>query len=99
VSVAPGTQLDRVLGIQGFEIDSHHHQAVEALGDGLVASAYADDGVVEAIEAPGEAFTLGVQWHPEENLAPEGTALFAAFIRAATNCRLAPKDREAALRS
>lgn len=85
VQVSAGSLLREVLENAGFTIDSHHHQAVEDLGDGLVASAHADDGVVEAIEAPGEQFTLGVQWHPEENLAPEGIRLLAAFIGASTD--------------
>jgi putative glutamine amidotransferase len=45
-------------------VNSWHHQAVDRLGRGLVASAHADDGVVEAIELPGHP-VLGLQWHPE----------------------------------
>ncbi|MFI7018017.1 gamma-glutamyl-gamma-aminobutyrate hydrolase family protein [Streptomyces sp. NPDC050164] len=47
-------------------VPSYHHQAVDLLGEGLVPSAYADDGTVEALELPsGEGWVLGVQWHPE----------------------------------
>ncbi|MDQ0747264.1 putative glutamine amidotransferase [Streptomyces africanus] len=47
-------------------VPSYHHQAVDRLGEGLVPSAYADDGTVEALELPsGEGWVLGVQWHPE----------------------------------
>ncbi len=46
-------------------VNSRHHQAVKVLGRGLVASAHAPDGIVEAIEAPGVPFVVGVQWHPE----------------------------------
>jgi putative glutamine amidotransferase len=47
-------------------VPAYHHQAVDRLGEGLVPSAYADDGTVEALELPsGEGWVLGVQWHPE----------------------------------
>ncbi|MFI1439871.1 gamma-glutamyl-gamma-aminobutyrate hydrolase family protein [Streptomyces fructofermentans] len=47
-------------------VPAYHHQAVDRLGAGLVASAYAEDGTVEAVELPaGAGWVLGVQWHPE----------------------------------
>ncbi|MFE9806962.1 gamma-glutamyl-gamma-aminobutyrate hydrolase family protein [Streptomyces sp. NPDC005227] len=46
-------------------VPTHHHQTVDRLGEDLVVSAYAADGTVEAIELPGPAWALGVQWHPE----------------------------------
>jgi putative glutamine amidotransferase len=54
------------------EVPTHHHQAVNLLGDGLKAVAWEEDGTVEAVEAgPSEldgfsGFVLGVQWHPEQ---------------------------------
>ncbi len=54
------------------------------LGDGLVASATAIDGVIEAIEAPASTFCVGVQWHPENFWQTgEFTPLFDAFVQAA----------------
>ena len=44
---------------------SHHHQGFGRLGDGLVVSARADDGTVEAVEDPERRFAVGVLWHPE----------------------------------
>lgn len=44
------------------EINSHHHQAIRDVGDELIATAWADDGIIEAVEGPG---LLGLQWHPE----------------------------------
>jgi putative glutamine amidotransferase len=87
VSVVPGTVLAGALGSDAFDIASHHHQAVESLGDGLIASAHFDDGVVEAIEAPGDDFVLGVQWHPEERLDPQGLKLLTAFVQATDRYR------------
>lgn len=64
VKPVPGT---RYAGIAPEEtsVPTFHHQAVDRLGTGLVASAYAEDGTVEAIEVPGRSWVLGVQWHPE----------------------------------
>jgi putative glutamine amidotransferase len=69
-----------------LEVPTHHHQAVDQLGDGLVATAWAADGTVEAVEftaasaANGAGFAIGVQWHPEEGQDPR---LFRALIDAA----------------
>lgn len=65
VDVVPGTRLAQLLDPGTLEVNSFHHQAVDRLGDELVRTASAPDGVVEGIELPGAAFTLGVQWHPE----------------------------------
>ncbi len=46
-------------------VNSTHHQAIENLGQGLVASAYAPDGIIEAVESKEYKFLVGVQWHAE----------------------------------
>jgi putative glutamine amidotransferase len=58
-----------------------HHQAVDKLGEGLIAAAWSEDQVVEAIEYPANTFTMGIQWHPEE--LPEDFGLFRGFVEAA----------------
>jgi putative glutamine amidotransferase len=64
-------------------VNSRHHQAVQKLGDGLVVSATAPDGVVEAVEDPSKRFCVGVQWHPENFYRTgEFRALFEAFVNA-----------------
>lgn len=81
-----GSGLAGIVGTATFAIASHHHQAVAELGQGLVACAWAPDGVVEAIEAieaTGDRFLLGVQWHPEQKLPGAGLELFRAFVQAA----------------
>jgi putative glutamine amidotransferase len=60
-------------------LNSHHHQAVAETGAGLVVSARAHDGVIEAAEDPARRFVLGVQWHPEVS---GDDALFGAFVAA-----------------
>jgi putative glutamine amidotransferase len=85
VDVDPDSRLASVLGRQVLGANSFHHQAVDVLGDGLQAVAWAPDGTVEAIEAEGERFVLGVQWHAETLEQPDGphVRLFQALVRAA----------------
>ncbi|MGW0735449.1 gamma-glutamyl-gamma-aminobutyrate hydrolase family protein [Streptomyces sp. NPDC002851] len=64
VRPVPGTRYAAIVPAEDT-VPTYHHQAVDQLGDGLVISAYADDGTVEAVELPGDGWVLGVQWHPE----------------------------------
>jgi putative glutamine amidotransferase len=87
VKVASGSLLSQVLGRQELEVNSMHHQAVRALGKGLVAVAHAPDQIIEGIELENSGprrFVLGVQWHPEEltRKDPAARALFAALVSA-----------------
>lgn len=83
VTVVPGTLLHRITGRDRMAVNSAHHQAADRLGRGVVASAHAADGVIEAIEAPRYRFCLGVQWHPEYRIDPGDGAIVAAFVAAA----------------
>ncbi len=65
VALIPGSLAAAVAGETVHSTLSHHHQAVATLGEGLVVSGTADDGVIEAIEDPTLGYCLGVQWHPE----------------------------------
>jgi putative glutamine amidotransferase len=67
VRLEPGSLARRVVGGEHTEVKSAHHQGLEELGEGVVASGYADDGVLEAIELPERTFAVGVLWHPEED--------------------------------
>ena len=67
VRLEPGSLAERVVGGEHTEVKSAHHQGLEELGEGVIASGYADDGVVEAIELPDRSFAVGVLWHPEED--------------------------------
>jgi putative glutamine amidotransferase len=82
VHVQPGTQLERIVGVAAFPTNSLHRQGVVKAGPGAVVSGLTDDGIVEAIEVPGQRFCIGTQWHPEFlNCEPE-RRLFEAFVRA-----------------
>lgn len=81
VRVAAGSRLAAVLGIDSAEVYCSHHQAVARVAPGFQPVAFAEDGIIEAIESPDEKL-LAVQWHPER--IPESQAtkrLFQAFLR------------------
>ncbi|WP_326547167.1 gamma-glutamyl-gamma-aminobutyrate hydrolase family protein [Mycolicibacterium sp. ND9-15] len=80
IRTVPGTRLAGLIG-ETSDAQCYHHQAIDKLGDGLVVCAWDEDGVIEAVEIPGEEFTLAVQWHPEERL--DDLRLFAAVVEAA----------------
>jgi putative glutamine amidotransferase len=94
VAVAPGSLLATVTGATRgamLHVNSRHHQAVppDGVGEGLVATGIAPDGVVEAVEDPSRDWVLGIQWHPERpemrddpRYAAGSTVLFEAFVTA-----------------
>ena len=85
VRVAPRSRTSRVLKTRAAQVNSFHHQAVDELGADLVASAWAPDGTIEAIEDRRHPFLLAVQWHAETLVdAPSQLALFRALIEAAS---------------
>jgi putative glutamine amidotransferase len=83
VDIEPGTLLHGVLG-DGASIKSHHHQGFGRLGRGLVPTAKADDGTLEAVEEPSRAFAVGVLWHPE---AGDDARLFEELVAEARSYR------------
>jgi putative glutamine amidotransferase len=80
VRIVAGTRLADLLG-ESAEAACYHHQAIDKVGNGLVVSASDADGVVEALELPGDGFVLAVQWHPEQTL--DDLRLFKAVVDAA----------------
>jgi putative glutamine amidotransferase len=81
VTLTAGSLAARAVGEEVHVAHCHHHQAVLELGDGLVVTGWAEDGVIEAIELEDGRWALGVQWHPE---ADDRSRLFGALCEAAT---------------
>ncbi|MFH8749968.1 gamma-glutamyl-gamma-aminobutyrate hydrolase family protein [Streptomyces rimosus] len=80
VKPEPGTLLGGILP-EAVSVPTYHHQSVDRLGNGLLPSAYATDGTVEALELPdADHFVLSVQWHPE---AGDDTRVMEALVSAA----------------
>jgi putative glutamine amidotransferase len=82
VHTVPNSRLAGLIG-ESSDAQCYHHQAIDRLGEGLVISAQDSDGVIEAVEIPGENFVLAVQWHPEERL--DDLRLFTAVVYAAAD--------------
>lgn len=88
VRVAPGSRLQQLLGgdtagSDSCDVNSRHHQSIKAVGHGLVVTATAPDGVIEAVEDPSLSFCVGVQWHPENFSKGEFEGLFKGLVTAA----------------
>ena len=65
VEVAAGSRLAGVFGAGSLMVNSMHHQGIRQLGDGLLVTATAPDGLIEALEGRSSRYLVGVQWHPE----------------------------------
>src|SRR5262249_11083676 len=79
----PQSRLAGILRVTTDEVNSFHHQALKAIGEGLQVVATAEDGVVEGAEMPGYPFVVAVQYHPEameERVSSQ--RLFSAFVEA-----------------
>jgi putative glutamine amidotransferase len=84
ITVEEGTLLRAITGASALAVNTAHHQAVEVPASGVVVSARASDGVIEAIEYPAHPFCLGVQWHPERL---KGDVIIPAFLKACRRLR------------
>jgi putative glutamine amidotransferase len=87
--VAPQTRLAQILGPLDspcplYRVNSLHHQAIKDVAPGLIVAARAPDKIVEAVEAEGHPFAIGVQWHPEElaNNDTQAQRIFGALVEA-----------------
>jgi anthranilate synthase component 2/putative glutamine amidotransferase len=78
VRTQPGTRVHELLGAAA-DVACHHHQALGRIAPELTAAAWAEDGVVEAVEDGDRRFCLAVQWHPEES---QDGRLFDALVAA-----------------
>ncbi len=88
VRLAEGSLLHGIVGTASVDVNSSHHQAIDGCAKSLRVVATAPDGVVEAAEAPGHPFLLGVQWHPERLPSDPATRrLFSALVAAAGRAR------------
>ena len=97
IKVTPGSHLAHALGAAAVadtcRVNSRHHQSVGRLGEGLVATAVADDQVIEGIEKADAPFCIGVQWHPENFWRTgEFSPLFDAFVAAARERVASPAE-------
>ncbi|HVW34034.1 MAG TPA: gamma-glutamyl-gamma-aminobutyrate hydrolase family protein [Acidimicrobiia bacterium] len=85
VRAQPGSKIMKAMGVERARTFSHHHQALDQLGDGLIPVAWADDGILEGVELE-EGWILGLQWHAEATAATDPTqqAFFDTLVREST---------------
>ena len=83
IAVEPSSKLTEISGVTSFAVNSHHHQGVDRLGEGLDPAAWSNDGVLEGFVARGYSWVVAVQWHPEAMAddAVQGR-LFSSFVDA-----------------
>ena len=85
IRIASGTRLASIFDANVATVNSAHHQAPKRVASDWVVSATAPDGVIEAFEAPGDRFLVGVEWHPELMDDDAHRRLFGALVEAARN--------------
>jgi len=99
IRITPDCRLQGILGATRLHVNSIHHQAVDEVASGLVATAWAPDGIIEGLEiaSPSDRFVVGVQFHPEDiqHLDPM-RRLFQRFVE---RSRGGPTQRSAHRRS
>jgi putative glutamine amidotransferase len=83
IKLVENTRLSDISGALDAVVNSHHHQAIESVGADLIATAWTNDGVIEAVEDPRpDRFVMAVQWHPELGWETDGLSqrLFRRFV-------------------
>ena len=65
IKTVANSRLAEILGEDEMAVNSLHHQAIDSVGQGLRATAFAPDGIIEAVEGTRARWVVGVQWHPE----------------------------------
>jgi len=79
IRITPGSLFHQIVQTEQMMVNTFHHQAVKAIAPGFEAVAFAEDGVIEAIESTEEKSLLGVQWHPENGAAAGDPVMIDTF--------------------
>lgn len=89
IAIEPGTRLHGLAGKDRVWVNTSHHQSIDIVAPGLVATAWSPDGIIEAVESPDRHFVMAVQCHPEELWRKHRWArdLFKSFVDAASEAR------------
>ncbi len=86
VCIDQNTRISQILGAGNVSVNSFHHQALKRLGEGLLVTSRAIDGIIESVEAHDKRWYIGVQWHPEDMTAGRADmmTLFQSFVDASS---------------
>jgi len=84
IRIKADSRLAGIFGAPSAEVNSHHHQGLDRVAGPLGEVAWADDGVLEAVESDEHSWVIGVQWHPEMMAASDAgeMRLFKSFVQA-----------------
>ncbi len=86
VKIKEDSRLFSIVKKKEILVNTSHHQIIKDVAPSLSASAWSEDGVIEALEGKGKEFLISVQWHPEAMIKhPSSRALFRAFVKACRN--------------
>lgn len=99
VKVLPESRLGQLIAAESAMVNSHHHQAVNTLGNNLVATAWSSDGMIEAVEDPrSDHSVMAVQWHPEIAWSRDGISktVFREFVRIAAEYGMTRRNSHSA---
>ena len=80
IKITPKTKLHKIIGEDKINVNSAHHQAVDKLGNNLIATSTSEDGIIESIESLNHKWCLGIQWHPEFLITNADKLIFMDFI-------------------
>jgi putative glutamine amidotransferase len=89
LKVDESSRLASIIDSTTIYANSHHHQAFKELGKGITASAWAEDGIIEAIESNEDSYAIGIQSHPEslQEVEPKWDLVFESFVASAVQAR------------
>lgn len=91
VKAEEGTRIAKIIGKDGRQVVTSHHQCVDKVGNGLRVAARTEDGVIESVESTDKDFVVGVQWHPERDF-ETNRDLFAEFVKQSQRRKAARKS-------
>jgi putative glutamine amidotransferase len=85
LKIEPKSELAAIVDSYTIEANTHHHQAINKLGDNLSISARSEDKVIEAVEGIGDVYVIGIQCHPESlsSVEPKWDLVFSSFVASA----------------
>lgn len=93
IKINTGTKLHDITQVENLDVNSNHREGIKTVANVFQVTALAEDGVIEAFEAPTKDFMIGVMWHPEFVLTSSEKKLWQAFIAASLKRRLAFKNQ------
>ena len=85
VNIKNNTKLYKIIKNNNIEVNSAHHQSINKIGDHLITTGHAKDGIIESIEHINHKWCIGVQWHPEFLITKEDNLLIENFVKTAGN--------------